>query len=148
MVGEIRDHETAQVAIHTALTGHLVLSTLHTNSAIDAIPRLIDMGVDQHLIASTLSLVIAQRLVRIICPSCDGMGCSVCSESGFKGRSVIAEIYEPDDKMRELIASRNTSVTYHNHARSQGFATMLDDGMEKASWGVTTREEIIAALQS
>ncbi|HTK33649.1 MAG TPA: GspE/PulE family protein [Candidatus Paceibacterota bacterium] len=148
MVGEIRDHETAEVAIHTALTGHLVLSTLHTNSALEAIPRLIDMGVDPYLLASTLSLVIAQRLVRKICELCDANGCDECRGTGYKGRSVIIEAYEPDQGMKDLIARREPVSAYVEYARSRGFRTMLDDGMEKVEWGVTSQAEIIGALLS
>jgi type IV pilus assembly protein PilB len=148
MVGEIRDRETAEVAIHTALTGHLVLSTLHTNSALEAIPRLIDMGVDSYLLASTLSLVIAQRLVRNICDDCSGDGCDTCRHTGYKGRSLIVEAYEPDQYMKELITKKAPVASYTEYARSHGFRTMHDDGMEKVEWGVTTQAEIINALLS
>ena len=148
MVGEIRDQETAQVAIHTALTGHLVFSTLHTNSALESIPRLIDMGVDPYLLASTLTLVVAQRLVRNVCDDCNTQGCSSCRYSGYKGRLVIAEVYEPDDVMRDLIIHKEPVSAYIEHARSCGFRTMFDDGMEKVEWGATTRSEIIDALHS
>ncbi|MDD5165688.1 MAG: GspE/PulE family protein [Candidatus Pacebacteria bacterium] len=148
MVGEIRDQETAQVAIHTALTGHLVLSTLHTNSAIEAIPRLIDMGVDPYLLASTLSLVIAQRLIRNVCGQCDAVGCDTCRGTGYKGRSVIVEAFEPDQGMRDLIANREPTSAYLEYARSHGFRTMFDDGMEKVEWGVTTHVEVVDSLLS
>jgi len=148
MVGEIRDRETAEVAIHTALTGHLVLSTLHTNSALEAIPRLIDMGVDPYLLASTLTLVIAQRLVRNVCEACNTEGCETCRFTGYKGRSIVAEVYEPDQAMRDRIASREPVSSYFEHARAHGFRTMHDDGMEKVEWGVTTEIEIIDALHS
>ncbi len=148
MVGEIRDQETARVAIHTALTGHLVLSTLHTNSALDAIPRLIDMGVDPYLLASTLSLVIAQRLVRNICEKCNSDGCEYCRYIGYIGRSSIAEIFEVDQGMRELITRKEPVSAYYEYARSCGFRTMFDDGMEKVEWGVTTESEILDALHS
>ena len=146
MVGEIRDQETARVAIHTALTGHLVFSTLHTNSALEAIPRLIDMGVDPYLLASTLSLVIAQRLVRKICDDCDTYGCESCRFVGYKGRSIIAEAFEPDQTMRDMIARREPVSVFNDYARSKGFRTMRDDGMEKVEWGVTSDTEIIDAL--
>jgi type II secretory ATPase GspE/PulE/Tfp pilus assembly ATPase PilB-like protein len=148
MVGEIRDQETAQVAIHTALTGHLVLSTLHTNGALEAIPRLIDMGVDPHLLASTLSLIIAQRLVRNVCNLCDAVGCVSCRNSGYKGRSVIAEVYEPDERMRDLIVRKEPLSAYVEQARSGGWRSMSDDGREKVEWGVTTHTEILDALHS
>jgi type IV pilus assembly protein PilB len=160
MVGEIRDNETARVAVHTALTGHLVLSTLHTNSAIEAIPRLIDMGVDPYLLASTLTLVIGQRLVRNICRECNGEGansgepnadsegCPVCRNSGYKGRSVIVEACEIDKRMKELIARKEPVSSYLEYARSQGFMTMMSDGMEKVEWGVTSKEEVLRVLHS
>jgi len=158
MVGEIRDNETARVAVHTALTGHLVLSTLHTNSAIEAIPRLIDMGVDPYLLASTLTLVIGQRLVRNICKDCNGEGgngerdngggCSACRNSGYKGRSVIVEACEIDKRMKELIARKEPVSAYLEYARSQGYLTMMSDGMEKVEWGVTSKEEVLRVLHS
>jgi len=148
MVGEIRDKETALVAIHTALTGHLVLSTLHTNSALEAIPRLIDMGVDPYLLASTLSLVIAQRLVRKVCDDCNTLGCESCRYAGYKGRSVIAEAYELDKGMRDLIIKKESVNAYFEYARSNSWRTMFDDGMEKVEWGVTTKAEILDALHS
>ena len=148
MVGEIRDQETALVAIHTALTGHLVLSTLHTNSALEAIPRLIDMGVDPYLLASTLSLVIAQRLVRKVCEDCNTQGCKSCRYAGYKGRSVIAEVYEVDKGMKDLIIKKEPVSEYLEYARSNSYRTMFDDGMEKVEWGVTTQAEILDALHS
>jgi type II secretory ATPase GspE/PulE/Tfp pilus assembly ATPase PilB-like protein len=148
MVGEIRDRETAEVAIHTALTGHLVLSTLHTNSALEAIPRLIDMGVDPYLLASTLSLVVAQRLIRKVCEDCNTAGCESCRYAGYKGRSVIAEVYELEQGMKDLINRKEPVASYLEYARSKCWRTMLDDGMEKVEWGVTTQAEIIDALHS
>ena len=146
MVGEIRDQETARVAIHTALTGHLVFSTLHTNSAIESIPRLIDMGVDPYLLASTLSLVIAQRLVRKICDSCSADGCEVCRFVGYKGRSIIAEAFEPDQIMRDMIIRRESVSALMDYAQTKGFRSMRDDGLEKVEWGVTSESEVIDAL--
>ena len=146
MVGEIRDQETARVAIHTALTGHLVFSTLHTNSALEAIPRLIDMGVDPYLLASTISLVIAQRLIRKICDDCDGLGCISCRQTGYRGRSLIAEAFEPDQMMKDMIIRREPISAFYEYARSRGFRTLEDDGKEKVEWGVTTEAEILDAL--
>lgn len=148
MVGEIRDSETAKVAIHTALTGHLVLSTLHTNSALETIPRLVDMGVDHYLLASTLKLVIAQRLVRTICRDCDGCGCKVCNLSGYNGRSVIAEVLSIDSGFAGLIEKKETSLIYEQYARSKGFRPINEDGIEKVQWGVTTREEVMNILNN
>ncbi len=146
MVGEIRDAETARVAVHTALTGHLVLSTLHTNGAVEAIPRLVDMGVDHYLLASTLRLIIAQRLVRTMCHECSGEGCEVCRNSGYVGRSVIAEVCEVDAEMRDMISSKATSRELHEHARINGFLPIIEDGMEKVEWGITTRNEVLRVL--
>ena len=146
MLGEIRDGETARTAIHTALTGHLVLSTLHTNSAIETIPRLADMGVDPYLLAATLRLVIGQRLVRTICRGCGGEGCSDCRHSGYSGRSVIAETCEIDDGLRKLIHNKASSVACLRYARSRGFLPILEDGYEKSDWGITSREEVIRVL--
>ncbi len=146
MVGEIRDNETAKVAIHTALTGHLVLSTLHTNSALETIPRLMDMGVDQYLLASTLKLIIAQRLIRTMCHECFAEGCDRCRYSGFIGRSVIAEALEIDAGMRDLIAKKESLNVCSDYARDRGFRPITEDGLEKVEWGITTREEVARVL--
>jgi type II secretory ATPase GspE/PulE/Tfp pilus assembly ATPase PilB-like protein len=146
MVGEIRDSETAQVAVHTALTGHLVFSTLHTNSAIETIPRLLDMGVDHYLLASTLKLIIGQRLVRTICKACDCIGCPSCRGSGYFGRSVLAEVCEIDKEFAEKISERVSAEACLEYARSRGFRQIMDDGLEKVEWGVTTREEVLRVL--
>lgn len=146
MVGEIRDAETARVAIHTALTGHLVLSTLHTNSALETIPRLVDMGVDHYLLASTLKCVIAQRLVRAMCRDCFSAGCVACRNTGYNGRSVMAEVCEIDTGMKQLIGKKETVSTYMAYARTQGFRPMSEDGHEKVEWGITTEEEVTRVL--
>lgn len=146
MVGEIRDTETARVAIHTALTGHLVLSTLHTNSALEAIPRLVDMGIDHYLLASTLKCVIAQRLVRAMCHDCFAVGCDSCRGTGFNGRSVMAEVCEIDAGLKQLITKKESVSTYLAYARSQGFRPISEDGQEKVDWGITTQEEINRVL--
>ncbi|MEK7641560.1 MAG: GspE/PulE family protein [Patescibacteria group bacterium] len=146
MVGEIRDAETARVAIHTALTGHLVLSTLHTNSALEAIPRLVDMGIDPYLLASTLKLVVAQRLVRTLCRECFSEGCNTCRHTGYVGRSVIAEACEVDAGMRERIGAKESASAIREYARSNGFQPMLEDGYEKVEWGITTEQEVARVL--
>jgi type II secretory ATPase GspE/PulE/Tfp pilus assembly ATPase PilB-like protein len=146
MVGEIRDTETARVAIHTALTGHLVLSTLHTNSALESIPRLVDMGVDHYLLASTLKLLVAQRLVRALCRTCVGEGCDVCRYTGYSGRSVIAEVCEIDSEMQQLISRKENVSSYLAHARSRGFQPIQEDGREKIEWGITTGAEVARVL--
>ncbi|MES2216019.1 MAG: GspE/PulE family protein [Patescibacteria group bacterium] len=148
MVGEIRDSETARVAIHTALTGHLVFSTLHTNSALETIPRLIDMGVDHYLLASTLKLIIGQRLIRTICRECGGDGCEACRGSGYLGRSIIAEVCGIDKGLSERISRKEPLSSYIEYAQSSGFRTMLDDGLEKVEWGVTTKAEVMRVLDS
>lgn len=148
MVGEIRDTETAQIATNISLTGHLLLSTLHTNSSLGAIPRLIDMGVDPYLVASTLSLVIAQRLVRKICETCKGAGCgcSVCGNIGFKGRTVVSETLVVDEELRKYIMSRSPLGEIRRYLKNKGMRTMYEDGMEKVEKGITTEEEIARIL--
>lgn len=147
MVGEIRDTETAQIAVNISLTGHLLLSTLHTNSAIGAIPRLIDMKVDPYLIASTISLIIAQRLVRKMCTSCSGIGCQLCGMLGYKGRTVISETILVDDELRKYIMSHISISEITRYVRSKGMITMYEDGMEKVNKGITTREEVMRVIQ-
>lgn len=146
MVGEIRDGETAHIATNISLTGHLLLSTLHTNSALGVIPRLIDMGVDPYLVASTLSLVIAQRLVRKVCVRCGGRTCRECGMSGYKGRTVITETLLIDEEMRSYIMSRVPLSELGRYARAKGMRTMYEDGMEKVQAGVTTREEVLRII--
>ncbi len=172
MIGEIRDTDTAEIAIHSALTGHLVLSTLHTNSAIGAIPRLIDMGVQGFLLASTLNIVIAQRLVRRVCTNCMvrveptqemkefvqknapsktssltdvfiGQGCDECSHSGYKGRVSIYEMLEISRDIRKLIVDKASEDDILQMAVKQGMSTLITDGIDKVSAGLTTIDEII-----
>jgi type II secretory ATPase GspE/PulE/Tfp pilus assembly ATPase PilB-like protein len=146
MVGEIRDTETAQIATNISLTGHLLLSTLHTSSAIGAIPRLLDMKIDPYLVASTLTLVIAQRLVRKLCTQCKGIGCGFCGALGYKGRTVIAETLIVDDEMRAYINSHLSTKEISSYARNKGMFTMYEDGLEKVARGITTKEEILRVL--
>jgi type II secretory ATPase GspE/PulE/Tfp pilus assembly ATPase PilB-like protein len=146
MVGEIRDSETAQIATNISLTGHLLLSTLHTNSALGAIPRLIDMGIDPYLVASTISLVIAQRLVRKVCSECAGKGCEVCGTTGYKGRTILSEVLVVDDELRKYIMSRISLVEIAQYARSKGMTSMYEDGMEKVEKGITSKEEVLRVL--
>jgi type IV pilus assembly protein PilB len=146
MVGEIRDRETAQVAVHTALTGHLVFSTLHTNSALETIPRLIDMGVDHYLLASTLKLIVGQRLARNICKGCESLGCVLCRGSGYVGRSVLAEVCEIDKHLAQMISEKQSVDACFQYMQSRGYRQILDDGLEKVEWGVTTRTEVFRAL--
>ncbi len=146
MVGEIRDGETAQIATNISLTGHLLLSTLHTNSALGTIPRLIDMGVDSYLVASTLSLVIGQRLVRKICTLCNGSGCINCGNIGYKGRTIVSETLIVDEELRKYIMSRVSLSEISRYARACGMLTMYEDGLEKIQKGITTEEEILRVL--
>lgn len=170
MIGEIRDSETAEIAIHAALTGHLVLSTLHTNSAAGAIPRFLDMGCEGFLLASTLNMVVAQRLVRKICTNCihkiepskemldlikdqtnkevvvtdffKGKGCPECNQTGYKGRIGVYEILDVSSEIRTLITKSVPESEIHKMAKSQGMDTLFEDGLNKVSAGLTTVEEI------
>lgn len=146
MVGEIRDRETAKVAVHTALTGHLVLSTIHTGSALEVLARLVDMGVDRYLIAATIRLIVGQRLVRTVCHECFSHGCSLCRDIGFVGRSVIAETLFVDDGFRKIISGHGPLSECEEYASTHGFRPMSEDGEEKVEWGITTKEEVIRVL--
>ncbi|MDP8231001.1 MAG: GspE/PulE family protein [Candidatus Gorgyraea atricola] len=144
MIGEIRDSETADIAIKASLTGQLVLSTLHTNDAPTAVNRLMDMGVEPFLIASSVILVAAQRLCRVICPDCKGKKetCKKCSGTGYYGRCAILEVLSVDDKMREMIIGKASTDDIREYAISKGMKTLRDDAMEKYKDGVTTMEEV------
>jgi len=151
MVGEMRDAETAKIAIRAAMTGHLVLSTLHTNDAASAITRLLDMGVEDYLISATLLGVVGQRLVRRKCSSCQGehdpivvdsQPCSVCHGTGYAGRVVISEMLEIDDHVRAQIKHGAQSHTLLEAAKIQNFISMRDDGRAKARAKVTTLDEV------
>ena len=144
MVGEIRDSETADIAIKASLTGQLVLSTLHTNDAVTAISRLEDMGIEPFLIASSLILVAAQRLCRVVCPVCKGKKeCKKCSSTGYYGRQAVLEVLTIDDKIREMIIERRSSDEIKSYAISCGMKTLRDDAMEKYQKGITTMEEVM-----
>ena len=172
MVGEIRDEETAQIAVQAALTGHLVLSTLHTNNAPGAITRLIDMGIEPYLITSTLRAVIAQRLVRKICPHCidtyhpseaekeafglndgedlrffKGSGCDKCNNSGYKGRTALFEFLEVKDDLHFAIMQRVSTAGIRDKAIQMGMVTIREDGLRKARRGITTLEEVFKETQ-
>ncbi len=179
MVGEIRDLDTAETAAQAALTGHILLSTLHTNNALEAVPRLVNMGLPRYMVASALDTVIAQRLVRRVCSKCSTMepiteaerqeyeevfgnlkkinpnlnlniptelprvhGCEHCSNTGYKGRIVIAEILVMDQQMKRLILEDASSVDLISEARKQNFITMREDGLIKVAQGLTTLEEV------
>lgn len=143
MVGEIRDKETAEIAVRAALTGHGVLSTLHTNDAPGAINRLIDMGLPPFLVASAINGVMAQRLVRRICTSCQGVGCGKCNNTGFKGRLAIQEILLIDDELRQAIMNKVSSKELKNIALNKGLVTLFNDGLAKVDQGLTTYEEVL-----
>ena len=170
MVGEIRDSETAEIAIQSALTGHLVFSTLHTNDAPGAVTRLVDMGVEPFLITSTVRAVLAQRLVRKICAKCKkeytplekelleiglpkenakniklyrGAGCSECNSSGYKGRTGLYELLIVDDKIRELVIKRASLSAIREEACRAGMNTLRQNGLKKVMDGVTTLEEVM-----
>lgn len=143
MIGEIRDYETAQIAIQASLTGHLVLATLHTNDAASAVTRLIDMGVEPFLLSSSLLGVLAQRLVRKRCPHCQGQGCAECGHSGYQGRTGVFELLVVDDRLRELIHQQAAEADLRANALAGGMVLMRDDGERLVQAGITTREELL-----
>ncbi|MBI4314095.1 MAG: Flp pilus assembly complex ATPase component TadA, partial [Candidatus Omnitrophica bacterium] len=148
MVGEVRDLETAEITIRTALTGHLVFSTLHTNDAVSSVARLLDMGVEPFLVASSLECAVAQRLVRLICPQCHGAKGSCCRMTGFKGRTAISEFFVVDDAVRNLIVQRAPADEIRKLAQGKGMRSMREDGMEKIKQGLTTEAEVLRVTQS
>jgi general secretion pathway protein E len=152
MIGEIRDFETAQIAIQASLTGHLVLATLHTNDAPSAVTRLTDMGVEPFLLSSSLLGVLAQRLVRKLCPDCkksDGrgryhpVGCPQCGQTGYKGRTGVYELMVADDKVRSLIHSRAAESQLFVAAEQAGLRSMREDGERLITEGITSPEEVM-----
>lgn len=146
LLGEIRDEETAEMAVRIALTGHLIMTTLHTENAVSAIYRLLEMGVAPYLLAATLSGIVAQRLVRRICPKCKGIGCPTCHESGYYGRVALQEVLSMDDTLRDAILKRDARQTMEGLARRNGMKTLWEDGKEKISIGATTQEEVRRVL--
>lgn len=147
MVGEIRDVETSQIAIQAALTGHLVLATLHTNSAAGAISRLIDIGVEPFLLASSIIGVVGQRLVRLTCNECRGRGCAQCSRTGYRGRTGIYEVMAPNEHIRQLIVNKTSTEEIHTAALQAGMISLRDNGLEKVASGLTTKEEVFRVTQ-
>ena len=143
MIGEIRDFETAQIAIQASLTGHLVLATLHTNDASSAVTRLHDMGIEPFLLASSLLGVLAQRLVRKVCPHCHGQGCTHCGQSGYAGRTGIFELLIVDDAIREQIHHSAAEADIRAAALRAGMTLMRDDGERLVAAGITTPEELL-----
>jgi general secretion pathway protein E len=177
MVGEMRDAETAHIGVHAALTGHLVLTTLHTNNAAGAIPRLIDMGVESFLIASSVRVVVGQRLVRVLCEHCkaarrlcsddlandnrcaalgltsgevvhDAKGCEWCGFTGFHGRQGLFEVMEVSAGVREAIRPKTEAVALEQVARREGMTTMIEDGVRKCRAGLTTIDEVFRVAAS
>jgi len=174
MVGEIRDEETASIAVNAALTGHLVLSTVHTNDSATTFPRLLDMGVPSFLVASTVNVAISQRLVRKLCQKCKverqlapeerkslselipnldpdikffaAVGCDECGSSGYRGRLGIREVLEVNDTIRKLIMSRASAQEIKAAAVKGGMTTMLEDALAHAAQGMTTIEEILRVV--
>ncbi|MEW6709899.1 MAG: ATPase, T2SS/T4P/T4SS family [Candidatus Riflebacteria bacterium] len=169
MVGEIRDYDTAEVAIRAALTGHLVFSTLHTNDSAGAMTRLIDMGVEPFLVASSIIGVMAQRLIRTICEECKeeyipaaavikrskllyqagktqvfrGKGCQKCNQTGYRGRTTVTELLVPTERIKELIVEKAATSVIKNEAMKQGMRTLRQDGLAKVLRGITTLSEVI-----
>ncbi len=146
MVEEIRDLETARIAIQAALTGHLVFSTLHTNDTASAIVRLQEMGIEPYLLSAALSGVLAQRLVRTFCQNCQGAGCHQCRGTGFKGRTGIFEILKVSEKIKSLIVKGSSASTISETAISLGMLTMKDNGLEKVKQGITKEEEVMRVV--
>ena len=169
MVGEVRDLETAEIAIRIALTGHLIFSTLHTNDAASAVTRLIDMGIEPFLVTSSVIAIIAQRLVRVLCPKCKAayipdneslanlgidrqqldrhllyrkQGCAACMNTGYRGRTAIFEILIMDDPIKNLILKTSDSNQISDLAMKRGMTNLLADGAKKVLEGTTTIEEV------
>ncbi|TQR14838.1 GspE/PulE family protein [Psychrobacillus soli] len=168
MVGEIRDLETAQIAVRASLTGHLVLSTLHTNSAVESVSRMKDMGVEPFLLSSSLVGVVAQRLVRKVCRDCmqvqkpnerekiifaergmeitnvcRGRGCPACNNTGYRGRVAIHEVLAMDEFVKDVILTGKSTMTLRNHMKESGYFNLLEDGLLKVQQGLTTTEEVL-----
>jgi type II secretory ATPase GspE/PulE/Tfp pilus assembly ATPase PilB-like protein len=173
LVGEMRDPETVEIAIRSAMTGHLVFSTLHTNDAIGAIPRLLDMGVAPYLISSSLVAVLAQRLLRVICPLCKvsvtpeeagadrlgaaasslsatftGKGCAACNGSGYRGRSGLFEFLAVTPEMQRLVATGTDMETLKRKALEGTMVPMFGEALRKISAGITTVDEVVRAVFS
>jgi type IV pilus assembly protein PilB len=169
MVGEMRDRETAEIAIRASLTGHLVLSTLHTNDAASAATRLLDMGVEPYLVSSSLTMIIAQRLVRKICTHCKcetvvsddivktfglhkelklykGLGCSACGYTGYRGRTGLYEVLPISDNLRALINNRTYASEIRNAATSEGLVLLRDHALSRLTDGITSAEEVLREI--
>jgi len=147
MIGEIRDSETADLAIRSSLTGHLVFSTLHTNDSASGIARLMDMGIEPYLLSSSLEVIIAQRLVRLLCQQCKGKGCEACGDTGFRGRRPIYEIMQIDDTIRLMITEHKSAGEIKAQAIKSGMHTLLENGTQLVEQGLTTKEEIMRVVE-
>jgi general secretion pathway protein E len=152
MIGEIRDLETAQIAVQASLTGHLVLATLHTNDSASAVTRLLDMGIESFLLSSSILGILAQRLLRKLCPECrrqdpDGrwraVGCPSCGQVGYVGRTGVYELLEVDEGLRAAIHAREGEQRLRELARARGFRTLHEDGARWVETGVTSGEELL-----
>ncbi len=171
MIGEMRDKETAQAAVQSALTGHMVLSTLHTNTAAGAITRLEDMGIERYLITSSVNAVLAQRLIRMLCQECrvpvqlseeallsQGLqrhmevgvsriyqagGCEACQHTGYRGRTGIHELFVLDSEMHKVILGGADATSLHDAARHNGMNTLYEDGLRKVAGGISSLEEVL-----
>lgn len=170
MVGEIRDQETAKIAVQAGLTGHFVISTIHSGTAAGVFTRLLDMGIEPYLVASSVCAVLAQRLVRLNCPKCrapykpdpilleylgveksrrkfqEGQGCDACQGIGYRSRAAIGELLTVSQAVAELVLKRPTTARLHAEAVAEGMTTLLDDGLIKAGKGATTIEELVRVL--
>ncbi len=170
MVGEIRDVETCKMAVQSGLTGHFVISTIHSGTAAGVFTRLLDMGIEPFLVASSVSGVLAQRLVRLNCPDCaqaytpepllcehfdltgreydfrKGEGCEACQGIGYRGRASIGELLEVDQGLSELVLSRPTTSQMHHAAVERGMEPLIEDGLKKAAKGITTLEELVRVM--
>jgi len=173
MVGEIRDRDTAQIGVEAALTGHLVLSTMHTNDAPTAITRLVEMGIEPFLVASSIDCVVAQRLARTLCTSCrtetklskatlvengfhvtagitafEAVGCRRCGGTGYKGRTGLYEVMPMSDEIRSLVLARASAAEVADVAVEQGMRRLRDDGLAKVGQGLTTVSEVVRVTGS
>ena len=146
MIGEIRDEVSLDAAVKASLTGHLVLSTLHAGDAVGAVTRLRDMGLENHLIAATLGLSVAQRLVRRFCGGCMGKGCTACGGRGYSGRIGLFECFRPDEELSRLIAEGANASALLSAARARGFVTLAEDARAKVAAGLTSGKEILKVI--
>lgn len=142
MVGEIRDSITSELAIRAALTGHIILSTLHTNDSVSSITRLLDLGIEPYLISNVLRFCIAQRLVRKICNKCKGFGCECCGKTGYSGRVAVGEVFEVDEKIRQMIATKKSEGEIKSFLIKNGFKTLKDDALLKLTKKITDKTEL------